>query len=81
MAFNKRALSGNVGVGAGVPTAYKYNSDDDYNLVQSGGYFNEANLSLEVNDLIYAQTADKFAILRVTSITVPITVSAEFVEV
>lgn len=82
MAFDISALAGNVGTGGTTPTVYKYNTEDDYNLVQSGGYFNDADLSLEVNDIIHAETSDAFAILRVTNVNVrPVTVNVSYVEV
>ena len=82
MAYDKNALAGNVGVGATVPTVFKYNTDDENNLVVSAGYFNNADDVLEVNDIIHAQTSDNFAILRVLKVeSRPVQVEVSYSEV
>jgi len=52
MAFNRLALSGNIGVGSDAPTVFTYQSPDDETTIITVGYFNDEINQLTSGDLI-----------------------------
>jgi len=81
MAFNKKQLSGNIGVGGGISTLYVYSTEDDLATVSGAGYFNASADVLEANDIIQVDGLT-FGLYRVVSNDgATVVVSASITEV
>ena len=68
MAYDRKKLSGSVGVGASAPTFFVYKSVDDARAtIEAANYFNGSADVFLPNDLIMCNAADGFAIYRIVS--------------
>ena len=67
MAFNRKDLAGNVGVGGGLTTNFNYKTADAKATVIGAGYFNGSADVLEVNDVIMTEASDGFVLYRVSA--------------
>ena len=82
MAYNRKALSGCVGVGAKTPSLYTYKTVDTKANIIGAGYFNGSADIFEVNDLIVAEASDGMVIARVSANTgAAVTAVAAYTEV
>ncbi len=66
MAFDRQALTGNVGAGASAPSLYLYSTNDTLAVVEGADYFNDVADVLEVHDIIQVDGAT-FGIYTVTT--------------
>lgn len=82
MPYLRANLSGNVGVGAGVPTVFVYSTEDTNAVVTAANYFNDSADIFEVHDVINVVASDGLGIYRVVSNDgVTVVVALEDVEV
>ena len=62
MPYLRSDLSGNVGVGAGVPTLFTYSTPDTNAVVGGAGYFNDSADIFEQHDIIKVVAVDGLGI-------------------
>ena len=67
MPYLRSDLSGNIGVGAGVPTLHTYSTPDTNAAVSAANYFNGSADIFEPHDIIKVVASDGFGIYRVVS--------------
>ena len=69
MAYDRKLLSGNVGVGGGISTIFTYKTPDTQADIGGAGYFNGSADVLEINDMIMTEASDGFVVFRVSANT------------
>ena len=76
MAFNHKAMSGNLGAGGGT-RFLTYTTEDTRATVEAANYFNEAHLTVKVGDGILVSSSDEvFQVIVLTADIVGRTVTA-----